>query len=259
MKKIQKSSEPGALTFFKKNHPTAGWEDIRAEKNVYQAIVDATYKDQGGICAFCEKKLAEQDRGIEHFRQKSASPQQSNWAADWPNMLAVCKGGEASKLSYSLPRNLSCDKHKNHWVNLKLLPADSEGYLLNPLCLQANHDLFELDRQTGHLKANPVGCDQHPLIQPNYLPDATNLALVKNTIQALNLNCPRLSRERLLLYQEIQKQLNQYRRQNEKPKYAKQKLAQRYFKQPWPAYFTVLNILLAPASKQYLLSQNYQG
>lgn len=258
MKKIQKSPEPRNLTEFRLQNRNANWDAVHSNP-VYQTIVRTAWQDQGDLCAFCERIPSPRDKGIEHFLQKSATPQGQNWSTDWQNMLAVCKGGELTSDQDPLPQNLSCDKHKNHWVNKKQLPADCEGYLLNPLMIDAFNQLFLFNPQTGELNVNYVGCQSHPVLSPNYLTPNTNAGLAENTLKALNLNCPRLCRERKILWNEVQKGLAQYRQQGNKAKYAKQKLAERYFSRKWPAYFTTLRIILKPVADQHLQTIHYQG
>lgn len=258
MKKILKSPEPHALTQYRLQNPQADWEMVRSH-SVYQSIVQTSWSEQGQLCAFCERKPESRDRGIEHFLQKSASPSQHNWALDWKNMLAVCKGGELHAQVASLPQNLSCDKHKNHWVNKRKLPANCEGYMMNPLQIQALNHFFAFDPETGKLDVNASGCATHPQLSPNHLNPPTNQKLIENTLAALNLNCPRLCRERKLLWQEIQKSRQQYRQQGEKAKYANKKLVEKYFSKKWHFYFTSLRLIFGQTADSYLQSINYQG
>jgi len=66
-----------------------------AEKQALWRKLDAM---QGNRCAYCEAQLAEDNRHIEHFRQRSRYPQGT---FDWNNLFGSCM------------RNESCGKHKD--------------------------------------------------------------------------------------------------------------------------------------------------
>ena len=125
MKKLYKSPPPNELTTYAASYPTDRWDDFcthaaedQRPGDDYRAIKRRLIDDQGGLCGYCEQKVGDHDSSlqrIEHYHPKSdKSDQAVNWALLWPNILLVCTGGEGDGANYSLPKNLSCDAHKNH-------------------------------------------------------------------------------------------------------------------------------------------------
>ena len=72
-------------------------------------------------------------------------------------MLAVCLGGEREGQKHHLPANLSCDAHKNRMKNTGQY-SESEGWLLNPLQMDASKSLFDFDKATGCLIPHKEAC-----------------------------------------------------------------------------------------------------
>ena len=73
MKKINKSLPPNPLTEFAEHNPNGTWNDFRNARQPYDDLKNQMLRDQGGICAYCEKKFSDapQSKRIEHFHDKS--------------------------------------------------------------------------------------------------------------------------------------------------------------------------------------------
>ncbi|MBE0469901.1 MAG: TIGR02646 family protein [Methyloprofundus sp.] len=264
MKKINKSLPPNDLTVFSNAQPQATWQDFRDlnQSADYKQLRAKMLVDQGGLCAYCEKKidsLSENLQRVEHFHPKSDTSNPAiNWALDWQNVFAVCTGGsqkdEMDSQSYQRPDNLSCDAYKDHLISANKLPETCEAHLLNPLLLSP-HCLFDLDKRTGRLKANSNACralnyqgqNQFALIED----------LVENTIKVLNLNCQRLCDDRLEVLKQYNQEIARAIKQNNSDIF--KQLPQRWFSKKWPSFFTTRRILLGKHAEDYLQTIAYNG
>lgn len=104
MIEIKKGKEPSALAAYR-NLPNASYEDMHGartgriladgtEEKVYDIVLSRLIEDQGGICAYCMKRIPEK-RGhpkasIEHIQPQNAITEAEK--LDYRNMLAVCSG-----------------------------------------------------------------------------------------------------------------------------------------------------------------------
>lgn len=270
MKRVLKGTIPPKLSDYAHAVPQSSWEQMRNDPHFQgqQAYNDCrtdciTY--QKGLCAYCEINIRDNDPlkcHVEHFHEKSDRTTSHNWALDWNNMLGVCNGGSHEFVKspgfYRQPRsaNLSCDAHKNQMVQQGRLPKDCEGWILNPLQLTAFPSLFQLKKNTGELKPDPIACgqvswpgNQHTSVE----------ALVQNTIKMLNLNCDRLAQERRLIIWDIEHNKKRQRAKGFDSNQGLSNLAQRYLQVQWPAYFTVIRCCLGQAAEQYLHSIGFEG
>ena len=117
---IKSQPEPACLSNFRAANRSGTWEQFRDhDHTAYQTIRHVTRRDQGGLCAYCEIKLVEENEQIAHFHPKSDIGGSHNWALDWVNLWLACKGGSQTWLSANphhylppLPDNLSCDEFK---------------------------------------------------------------------------------------------------------------------------------------------------
>jgi uncharacterized protein (TIGR02646 family) len=256
LKRINKTQGQDKLTSYVSLNPVSSWEsfkgnnpdDARDDKNLM-------LQDQGGLCAYCETKINNLDpyqQSVEHYHDKSDFPNATNhnWGLDWQNVFVVCKGGESKDAMYPIPDNLSCGAHKNR-VDV---PKSCEGYLLNPLEIIANPALLEFDKATCKLKPNLVACQSFTPIHNQY---STVEELVQQTIDILNLNCQRLlDQRRAVLYQYAQviKKFRETDKQN-----GLTQLAQRWFSNKWPSFFTTRHSLLGKHAEAYLQNIQYNG
>lgn len=251
MKKIHKSSGPNALTRYAEANPGDGWDDFRNAGSAYTEIKQQVFQEQGGLCAYCETlpKPGANHQRLEHFHPKSdQSDPEKNWALDWDNIIGVCHGGaDSDNNCWERPANLSCDAHKDHMINRKNLPPDCNGWLLNPLYLPRVPCLFEFDLRTYELKPDRAQCAQLVLAEGK-----DTVELVNRTIAYLNLNCDRLKAQRKEILFEYNRQEVSARKRGEGSKDFRRKLVARWFRTPWPSFFTTRRILLGAAAEAFL-------
>ncbi|ENX12333.1 TIGR02646 family protein [Acinetobacter sp. CIP 64.2] len=260
MKKINKSLPPNPLTVFYSvsEHKHLDWEDFRLHLKAksYDQLKEIIFQDQGFLCGYCEDSVINIDKSktqIEHFHDKSDKDLTiTNWALDWNNVFGVCNAGVDEKEAHALPRNLSCDGHKNHIKNKSKKSASMEGEYLNPL--EIPYDLlFTFDKATGFLNPNLDICQTlHSYTPNNYRSFAE---LVQNTIDILNLNCDRLAQKRLTVLHEYNRLLKNARI-NKNPQLLEQ-LPQQWFQKKWPSFFTVRRCLLGVRAEKYLKENGY--
>ncbi len=113
MKHIIKGREPRPFAEWKEKaseewRPT--WESLGGEPK--KALKEALIAEQGGICCYCERRLAENDSHIEHFRPKcdlAVDP------LDYSNLLCSCQ----ENLRRGEPRH--CGNLKGDWFDPDLL------------------------------------------------------------------------------------------------------------------------------------------
>lgn len=257
MKKINKSLPPNPLTEFAEHNPNGNWDDFRNARQPYDDLKRQMLQDQGGICAYCEKKFsdASQSQRIEHFHDKSDMNSEHNWALDWNNVLLVCLGGSTpeDKKQYS-PNHLSCDAHKG---TIKTLPAACEGYFLNPIHIQTTACLFIFDKATGKLLVNCDVCQQLAMdnLSNQYGDDWCMLA--EQTINVLNLNCERLCKDRLEVLRFYNRRIKKYREMKDGAGLSK--LSESVFRNQFPEFFTTWRSLLGKHAEEYLQSIAYNG
>jgi len=260
LKKINKSVPPNDLTQFFNLNPSASWKSFRDSNNShdYTAVKQLIFTDQGELCAYCEislRKIPLHKKSIEHYHSKSdKSNPNLNWALDWNNVIGVCFGGSDSKEKYPLPSNLSCDSYKAHLESINKLPKQCEGYVLNPLDLIATPCLFDFDKATGKLKVNDEACLVYIPQNNNY---ETVVELVGKTIDIFNLNCDRLIQERRLIFHDYQRKIKAAKKANNIQIH--DQLADYWFSNKWPSFFSIRRILLARPAEQYLNNSQYDG
>lgn len=270
VKRVLKGSAPANLQTFRQARPQAGWEALRSDphhggQTAYDDIRKQTHQDQGGLCAYCEIDIRDNDplkSLIEHFHPKSDRSGDVNWALDWSNMLAVCKGGSykhvpAPHSMEPLSENQSCDVHKNHRIQQGKLPENCNGWVLNPLHLPAWPSLFEIDKFSGELRASEAHCAAAAPWPNNQHSDVASL--VQHTIASLNLNCPRLCKARLAVVRDIEHNKKKQRLAGVSPQQGLANLAQRYLLRRWRPFFTTICLCLGSGADEYLQKIQYQG
>ena len=270
MKRVLKQGEPASLQTYRQKQSAATWEDMKTDalhggQQAYRDIRKQTHQDQGGLCAYCEIDLHDHDRlksQIEHFHPKSDITMHHNWALDWNNMLAVCRGGsykhhEAPHYMQPLKENLSCDAHKNHWIQKGGLGEALEGLLLNPLLVPTRPSLFTINKFAGEISPCEVQCNAVAPWPQNQYADVKTL--VEKTIVVLNLNCRRLCEARLCVIRDIEQNKKKQREAGLTSQQGLAALAQRYLRSPWPRFFTTICLCLGSAADAYLQENAYQG
>ena len=58
MKKVNKSSIPNALLNYRSTNKSYTWKAFRKKKKSYKRVKKQIFKDQGGICAYCEQDFS---------------------------------------------------------------------------------------------------------------------------------------------------------------------------------------------------------
>lgn len=260
MKRIRKSQGPNALTKYADGNPKANWDiDFRNDKSgeSYKSVRRLMLEDQGGLCGYCEMKILDlpsHQQRVEHYHNKSDdSDSEKNWGLDWNNVFAVCLGGSDTKDQYCLPSNLSCDSHKGHLVQKKKLLDACEGYFLNPMQVVTTPCLFDFDRSNGKLLANKDACSAIRVACDNQY--GSMKELVEKTIEVLNLNCARLCDNRLLVLRHYNQAVKRVR--DRKDRNGLEKLAEQWFRDQWPSFFTTRRILLGRQAENYLERVGY--
>lgn len=271
MKCVLKGREPNTLASYRNAVPVATWAQLKddaryAGRDAYSDCRSELLIQQGGLCAYCEIDIRDNDPlkcRVEHFHPKSDVSSQHNWALDWQNMLAVCNGGSYRHIAVGgfylepMNENLSCDAYKDRMIQSGKLPAQCDGWILNPIQLSAFPVLFALEKHTGKLFPNPVTCS-NPLSLINNQ-HATVEVLVQHTIDMLNLNCERLTTARLLIVRDIENSKKKHRLAGFSSQQGLGNLAQRYFQYRWTAFFSTIRLCLGQAAEDYLQSIHYQG
>ena len=88
MKRCPKTQpEPAILKAYRTANPASNWDQMKNEDpECYNALRKALYRDQGGLCAYCEINLESKNTQIGHFHPKSDKSGQHSWAFDWDNL-----------------------------------------------------------------------------------------------------------------------------------------------------------------------------
>jgi len=252
LKKILKSSPPNTLTLYESTNPTKKWEDFRNFNNGddYSELKTLIFKDQGQLCAYCETRIENRQytkQRIEHFNDKSNSTPNNNLHLKWDNIFGVCLGGSdirnKENPQFRTPANLSCDAYKRKNITI-----------LNPLDMISFPNLFELDKRTCELKANIPNCQLLSFLDNPY---STTEDFVTNTIRDLNLNCDRLITDRHTIMVAYNQEIKKGRISKDKNVF--KKLAQKWFSQRFPSFFTTRRILLGKEAEKFLLENHYNG
>lgn len=94
---------------------------VMGEPGVHAAIIEGLLKEQGGLCAYCMRRIGDRNSSnpahVEHWAPRSKSNGASS--LDYAKMLAVCDGGSNSK-----PKDQTCDtRRRNH--DLTIDPQNS--------------------------------------------------------------------------------------------------------------------------------------
>ena len=260
MKHTDKGPEPISLQAYRLAKPAATWDDLRNDalfggEQAYKDIRTQTHADQGGVCAYCEIDVGNNDplkSRIEHFHPKADTSTPMNWALDWPNMLAVCLGGSyrhgsAPHTLEPLASNLSCDAHKDLLIQQGQLSSACEGWVINPLLLPGSPCLFRVDKFKGELLPHEGHCAAAAPWPGNMHADLQTL--VAHTIKVLNLNCPRLCAARLAVVHDIERNKKKIAALKLKPEEGMARLAQRYLQHRWPAFVTTIRSCLGAAAE----------
>jgi len=253
MKTINKGVEPNRLGVFRAANPDALWEKDKKNKELigetfrccgarYQETQQQLRTEQGNLCAYCEQDLLSGTNGalddcrIEHFHPKSKREVgEPNWGLEWGNLLAVCCGGNQSKVIEPDKRfdtnreNYSCDVPKDD----KIL----DTIIFNPLNLP--HDnIWKFSRTTGQMDVNESACEVQGL----------DVEKARNTIEELNLNSSRLMRARKVILEDLNIRITERVRLGQTIEQARSSLAASVLRKnragDWPSFFSATRFYL---------------
>lgn len=270
MKRVLKQNEPNSLQRYRHSAPDSTWRNMKDDPHhggptAYTDSRTQLIADQKRLCAYCEIDISGNDPlrcRIEHFHPKSDITPAHNWALDWHNLLAVCAGGSnrhdnAPYTHEPLAKNLSCDAHKDQMIQSGRLQEACEGWVLNPLLLQASPCIIKLEKSTGKILPDAVACAAAPQ-WPNSQHENFQ-QIVQHTIDMLNLNCDRLCQARLVVSRGIERNKKKERTDGRSAKQGFNNLFARYFQREWPSFFSTVRLSLGPHAEAYLTARQYQG
>lgn len=247
MKNVLKSLEPEELKKYKLRYSSQfkRWSDVKSNRITFNAVRETLAADQKGICAYCEMSLYENNRSVEHFIPRNQSTKENNHDLDWQNMLGVClppggmKDDDLENLQL-LKDSPCCGKKKDGDI------PDSK--LLNPLILPTLR-LFKFKSLTGEIMPDEIACLKAGIPVEN----------VQFTIEKLGLNVPRLKDQRLVVIDEINKELDDEMIDIND---LEEKVAVEYFgygTDNWPRFFTTLRWVLGAGAEKHLTNISYSG
>lgn len=102
---IRKGTQPTALTDALRElrmtpNASVSWGEVRNQRPIREALC----REQGGLCAYCMKKITADTSHVEHIVPQSACKPGEDVA--YGNMLAVCDGNEGAGYAGAL----TCDR-----------------------------------------------------------------------------------------------------------------------------------------------------
>ena len=196
MKKIRElnDSTPGLSEYVNLAGSKANWEKFRSHNSgmSQRELRDSLIQNQHGLCAYCEIKLTETDRQIEHVIPRSDPQHGAAREVDITNMIACCVGGTRSKTRKR--GGPSCgqakgNKNDENFIDPRLLPAQ-------PSLTKILHD----GRNDGRITVDEEACKSENI----------PAARVRKTIEILNLNAEWLQLERTKYRKELVERSKQY-------------------------------------------------
>jgi len=251
MKFSFKGDEPDGLRQYRESHPGGRWEDFRHE---CQSGLDAVYqqlrRDQGGLCVYCEVKVSESNRQVEHFHDKSDESDATNptkWHLDWHNLWYACMGGtrqsdNPGEFMEPIKVNSSCGQEKEEGIFQHILVPDEISLLQR---------LFRYEQKADAITIHP---DEEQCRMLN-----VDIAKVQRTIDVLGLNCSRLCKARLSALIPLNRIMAKKRPDFQ----ARVRLASNYLGNAQrlnrSSFFTMIRWMLKEAAEQHLRDIGYNG
>ena len=262
MKTINKGVEPNRLGVFRAANPDALWEKDKKSEELteeafrccgarYQETQQQLRTDQGNLCAYCEQDLLSGTNGslddcrIEHFHPKTKRDLgEPNWGLAWDNLLAVCCGGNQSKVVEPEQRfdtdrkNYSCDVPKGD----KIL----DTIIFNPLNL-THQNIWKFSRTTGQIDVNESTCEVQ----------GVDAEMARQTIKELNLNSPRLMRARKMILEDLNSRITEKMKLGQTIEQARSSLAASVLRKnragDWPSFFSATRFYLGQQAENILV------
>lgn len=250
MKFCDKGKEPEGLRQYRDTHPESCWDDFRQEcPSGLVEVYEQLRRDQGELCVYCELKVTERNRQVEHFHDKSDesdSTTPTKWHLDWQNMWYACMGGTKpnGNPDESMPpikENRSCGQAK---------PTGCFEGILSPVEVPLLPRIFRYKQEADAVTIHP---DAELCRQAN-----VDVDRVQRTIDILGLNCSRLCQARLNALRPLNNALKN------RPNFQQRvRLASRFLGDAQRAgrtsFFTMIRCFLKDAAEEYLRSINYNG
>jgi uncharacterized protein (TIGR02646 family) len=176
MLRYPKGAPPNVLTGWQAT-PGADWDSLPAADK--DKVRDALLRDQGSLCAYCERRIHAKDRRmkVEHWQAQAGG----GGPLRWSNLLGVCLGDERAETGAPAGEQ-HCDTARGN-APLFLHPVENQG-----------------PSPRDHLRYTTEG---------EVRPSQEGLAeSVKRDIDALNLNAARLRRARTVVYEVLKERLD---------------------------------------------------
>lgn len=185
MKRIRRlAAAPSGLAEYREvEGRTSDWEGFRSHwaGQAHRQLLDTLDTLQHGLCGYCETRLIETDRQVEHVIPRSDPVAGRRLALEASNLIACCKGGTKSggngeRRADPMRWNRSCGEAKG---------ATRDPAFLDPREVPALPSLTRV-RPSGHLEVVRESCATAGL----------DPSRVERTIAILGLNVERLRRAR---------------------------------------------------------------
>ena len=128
MKRIRKQLAPESFVHWVRQNRPQNWNSL--DGGVKQELADQLRREQGGLCCYCEQRIAEKNSHIEHLRPRNTYP---NDTFDYQNLLSSCLDkkccGTAKGRWFSpdmvTPLDDDCEGRFLYLGNGKIIPADA--------------------------------------------------------------------------------------------------------------------------------------
>lgn len=179
---IHKGAEPACMVELRTT-PGADWGSVHGTQK--QAMRDAVYREQGGLCAYCmgRIKATHSDMKLEHWDARNAS---AAHVFAWSNLLGVCLGN--TKQTDTSQNSQHCDTYRGS------LNTQDQDLNYSPASTPNIETLVGYNRSTGDIRARRGLA-------------ADVAACVEDDIATLNLNHGTLQTNRAQVVGVLQQQL----------------------------------------------------
>ena len=175
---------PGLADYLEReDEQYVSWDGFRSHQKgaAYKELVSALERIQHGLCGYCETKIKQLDKQVEHVIPQSDPEKDKDHVFDPKNMIVCCKGGtrktdDAARYKEPVNHNRSCGEKKEDCVDPEFI---------DPRELPALPSLMRVD-YTGRVKADEKACEDASM----------DVNKVNKTIDILGLNVERLRRAR---------------------------------------------------------------
>lgn len=261
MKYIEKSPiAPNLLTEFNSSGPIKSWDDFRCEDGeILEAVSAQLYKDQRGLCAYCEIDLlltngtGYSDFRIEHFHPKSDN--HPEWTFRWDNLLAVCCGGNRNHLtSESAERFTSPD----HSCDVPKGEKNLDQIIFNPTREKALLGIIFEYRNSGEMIVADT-CPSH--LREMAKTTITQLNLSSTDDSGVNNSPTRLKKQRAAMLAGLQEQVAMQLEAGLLVEDVLSELASALFRDGenanWPKFFSCVRWYLGSAAEDRLREIGY--